>query len=93
MMKNNIICVALFLLLTSCLKTSNTKLNLVNEMQKADSLNILSDSKTLSNYTHKNLIPLFHLYNNSKKAIILKYLTKSKEKRNVLLTKELIKKI
>ncbi|WHF52609.1 hypothetical protein QGN23_04855 [Chryseobacterium gotjawalense] len=91
-MKNNIICFVLFLFLTSCLKTSNTPLNLVNVMQEADSLNLLSDSATISNYTHKNLIPLFHLYNNSKKAIILKYLTKSKEKNNLLLAEELIKK-
>jgi len=91
-MKNNIICFVIFLLLTSCLKTSNTNLNLVNEMQKADSLNSLSDSVTLSNYTHKNLIPLFHLYNSSKKSIILKYLTKSKDESNALLAKELIKK-
>lgn len=91
-MKNIIIGFALFLFLTSCLKTSNTKLNLVNEMQKADSLNSLSDSATLSNYALKNLIPLFHLYNNSKKAIILKYLTKSKEKNNFLLAEELIRK-
>lgn len=91
-MKNHIVCFVLFLVLTSCLKTGNTKLNLVNEMQKADSLNLLSDSATLSNYTHNNLIPLFYLYNNSKKAIILKYLTKSKEKNNFLLAEELIKK-
>lgn len=80
-MKNNIICFVLFLFLTSCLKTSDAKLNLVNVMQKADSLNLLSDSATISNYTHKNLIPLFHLYNNSKKVIILKYLIKSREKK------------
>ncbi|MGA9212797.1 MAG: hypothetical protein WBY99_08915, partial [Kaistella sp.] len=91
-MKNNIICFVLFLFLTSCIKTSNTPINLVNVMQKADSLNLLSDSATISNYTRQNLIPLFHLYNDSKKAIILKYLTKSKEKNNLLLAEELIKK-
>lgn len=91
-MKNIIICFVSFLFLTSCLKTSYTPLNLVNEMQKADSLNLLSDSASLSNYTKKNLIPLFHSYNDSKKAIILKYLTKSKEKKNFLLAEELIRK-
>ena len=91
-MKNNIIYFVLFLFFTACIKTSNTPLNLVTVMQKADSLNLLSDSATISNYTRKNLIPLFHLYNNSKKAIILKYLTKSKEKNNFLLAEELIKK-
>lgn len=91
-MKNNIICFVFFLFVTSCIKTSSTKLNLVNAMQKADSLNLLSDSATLASYTHENLIPLFHLYNNSKKAIILKYLTKSKDKNNLLLAEEFIKK-
>lgn len=91
-MKNNIICVFIFIFFTSCVKTSKTSANLVNVMQKADSLNLLSDSATISNYTHKNLLPLFHLYSNSKKAIILKYLTKSKEKNKILVAEELIRK-
>ncbi|WP_312824780.1 hypothetical protein [Epilithonimonas sp.] len=91
-MKNVIACSILFLILSSCVKHTNAELNLVKVMQEADSLNLLSDSATISNYTHKNLIPLFHLYNDSKKAIILKYLTKSKEKNNLLLAEELIKK-
>lgn len=91
-MKSNIICFLVLLFFTSCIKTGTTKSNLVDAMQKADSLNLLSDSASISNYTRENLIPLFHLYNDSKKAIILKYLTKSKEKNNFLLAEELIKK-
>lgn len=66
------------------------KLNLMNEMQQADSLSLLSDNETLSNYTRRKLIPLFHFYDGSKKAKILKYLTKSKEKDNFLLAEELL---
>ena len=91
-MKKNLICFILFLCLTSCIKTGMKPSNLVSAMHKADSLNLLSDSASISDYTHKSLIPLFHLYNSSKKAIILKYLTKSKEKNKLLLAEELIKK-